>query len=192
MILAWLAAAAIPPVETAERAFASAAQTQGQWTAFRTFAAPDATMIIDGPQPAAPFLAGRADPKGAVMWWPMRTVTSCDGTMALSTGPWRSADGTKTGRYYTIWRHKADGWHWVFDGGTDEAGVAAGDLISGKRGGTCHKPHWGEAEPGALAGGGSVDDSFRWRVDKAAQGYRLRVFTNVGPGAMKDEDVVLR
>ena len=79
MIAALLLAAAVPPVETAERAFASAAQTRGQWTAFRQFAASDAQMLLDGPQPAAPFLKDRKDPPSAVMWWPARTITSCDG-----------------------------------------------------------------------------------------------------------------
>ena len=190
MILALLAATT-QPVEAAERAFASAAQTRGLWTAFRAFAAPDAIMLLDGPKPAAPFLAGRKDPRQALMWWPARTVTSCDGTLALSTGPYRTPDGASGGRYITLWRHSADGWRWIYDGGTDEKNRPAADQVSATRGKACRKPKWPLMEPDALAGGHSDDDSLRWRLDKADKGYRLRVFLNVGSGPMIEEDAIV-
>lgn len=92
MISLLLTAAAAPPVETAERAFAAMAQAKGQWTAFRAFAAPDAQMLLEGQQPAVSFLKDRKDPPVSVMWSPARTVTPCDGSLAFSTGPW-SRDG---------------------------------------------------------------------------------------------------
>ena len=197
MIAALVLAAAVPPVEKAERAFAAAAQTKGQWTAFRDFAAPDAQMMIDGPQPAAPFLKDRKNPAQAVMWWPGRTVTSCDGSLAFSTGPWRRNGGQSTGRYFTIWRHDAGGWHWLFDGGADATpeearnGIPTSDLVSTKNGGICHRPPPPPDASTPLTGGASNDGSLRWRVDKADKGYRLRVLFSVGMGWTKEEDVIV-
>jgi hypothetical protein len=195
--LALLAAAAQPPVETAERAFASAAQTGGQWAAFRKYAAPDAMMLIDGPQPALPFLEKLKEPPQPVMWWPAHTVTSCDGSLALSTGPWRRRGGTETGKFNTIWRHDASGWHWVFDGGSSPSaaeakdGIGAGDAVSAKTGLRCRKPVWPQAEAGAIAGGASRDNTLRWRIDKAGEGYRLRVWFNPGNHPTLEHDAIV-
>ena len=190
-------AAAAQSVEAAERAFASMAQTGGQWAAFRKFAAPDAIMLIDGPQPALPFLEKLKEPPQPVMWWPARTVTSCDGSLAFSTGPWRRRGGTQTGKYNTIWRHDGSGWHWVFDGGSSPtegetgAGIPAGDMVSAKRGLKCRRPVWGTPEPGAVAGGASLDDSLRWRIDKAEAGYRLRVWFNPDSHPTLEHDAIV-
>ena len=197
MILALLAAAAMPPVEQAERAFASMALAKGQWTAFRAFAAPDALMLIDGPQPALPFLQDKKDPPVAVMWWPAYTVTSCDGTLAFSTGPWRRDGGRSTGHYFTIWRRDASGWRWLFDGGSQakdaEAaeGIPAGDRVSAKKPAICHAPPPPPDSSAPLAGGASKDGSLRWRVDKAEKGYRLRVLFSPGEGWTKEADVIV-
>ncbi len=190
-------AAATQPVEAAERAFASAAQTGGQWVAFRRFAAPDAIMLIDGPQPALPFLEKLKEPPQPVMWWPARTVTSCDGSLALSTGPWRRRGGTQTGRYNTIWRHDASGWRWIFDGGSSASaaevkdGIIAGDVVSAKKGLKCRKPVWPKMEPDVLLGGRSDDDSLRWRIDKAEGGYRLRVWFKSGSNPTLEHDAIV-
>lgn len=180
----------VQPVEQAERAFASAAQTHGQWTAFREFAAPDALMMLDGPQPAVPYLKDRKDPGVAVMWWPARIVTSCDGSLALSTGPWRRADTGRVGRYFTIWRHDETGWHWIYDGGVrDEAGTAAGDVPVKRARRACGKPPALPKEAAPVAGGHSRDGSFVWRIDKDAQGYRLRVLFSTGDAWTTEADV---
>ena len=179
------------PVVQVERAYASAAQTKGQWTAFRAFAASDAVMMLDGPQPAAPFLKDRADPPVAVMWWPAHIVTSCDGSLALSTGPWRLKGGTVAGRYFTLWRHDADGWRWIFDGGTDDrTGTPAGDApVEAKHDGCGRKlpPPADAAIP--AAGGHSKDGSLVWRVDKSATGYRLRILFAIAGKWVTQEDV---
>ena len=181
-----LALAAQPAVE-AERAFAATAQTKGQWTAFRAFAAPDAVMMLDGPQPAAPFLKDKKDPPVAVMWWPAHVVTSCDGSLAFSTGPWRRKGGTAMGRYFTIWRHDAEGWRWIYDGGRqDETGTPAGDVPVQPRHGMCRKPPALPEETPPVGGGRSRDGSLVWRIDKSATGYRLRVLFSSG-GAWRTE-----
>lgn len=185
-----LFAAAAQPVVEAERAFASAAQTRGQWTAFRAFAASDAVMMLDGPQPAAPFLKDRADPPVAVMWWPSHVVTSCDGRLAFSTGPWRRKDGTSMGRYFTIWRRDAVGWRWVYDGGTEDAtATSAGDVSVQPAHRACRRPPALPDEAAPAAGGHSRDRSLLWRVDRSAKGYRLRVLFSTGGAWTTEADV---
>jgi len=185
-----LLAQAAQPVVEAERAFASAAQTQGQWTAFRAFVAPDAVMMLDGPQPAAPFLKDKKDPPVAVMWWPAHIVTSCDGSLAFSTGPWRRKGGTAMGRYFTIWRHDAGGWRWIYDGGTqDETSTPAGDVPVQPPRRACHKPPALPVEGPPAAGGRSRDGSLVWRIDKSAKGYRLRILFSTGGAWVTEGDV---
>lgn len=114
-----LAATAVPAgAEQSERAFAAMAQRDGQWTAFRTFADPKAVMFVPTPTNAHAWLAGRTDPPTAIVWSPARVFTACDGSLAISTGPWaaRKAHGTFT----TVWRRQANGgWKWLLDHGRD-------------------------------------------------------------------------
>jgi hypothetical protein len=105
----------------AERAFAEAAQVEGQWTAFRRYAAPDATMFTPQPVSAQAFLWSRDDPPRAVRWSPARVWTSCDGSTAVHVGPALHADGS-TGGFLTVWRRQPDGgWRWIADASADVA-----------------------------------------------------------------------
>ena len=118
LLLAAGTAAAVQPVEQAERAFAAMAQRDGQWTAFRAFADPQALMFVPAPANAQPWLAGRADPPTAIVWSPARVFTACDGSLAISTGPWTA--GKAHGTFTTVWRRQADGsWKWLLDHGRD-------------------------------------------------------------------------
>lgn len=119
MILAALVLQASAPQSAvdAERAFNAAAQAKGQWTAFREFAAPDATMFVPQPVKAQDWLKGRKDPPKSVEWWPTASWVSCDGTLAVNTGGWKRPDGT-VGYFSTVWRREANGsWKWIVDGG---------------------------------------------------------------------------
>ncbi|KRB79356.1 hypothetical protein ASE00_19800 [Sphingomonas sp. Root710] len=119
MLLAALLLAATP-VEAAERAFASKAQTDGQWTAFRAFAAPDAVSFAPEIASAGKLFGTLKDPPVAVMWWPSRTILSCDGSSAISTGPWVRKGGRQTGTFTTVWQRQADGaWKWRLDHGRE-------------------------------------------------------------------------
>lgn len=101
----------------AERAFAADARTLGQWTAFRKWAAPDATMFVPQPVNAQAWLKDRKDPPRAIDWWPTAAWMSCDGTLAADTGGWRQPDGS-VGYFSTVWQRQADGgWKWVLDHG---------------------------------------------------------------------------
>ena len=113
-----LAAAALQSAVDAERAFAAMAQTEGQWTAFRAYAAPEAVMFVPEAVNAREWLAGREDPPIPVMWWPGRAIVSCDGNMAVTTGPWVRAGGSLRGYFTTVWQRQADGsWKWLIDHG---------------------------------------------------------------------------
>jgi hypothetical protein len=120
-MLPWLLMLAATPAATtpveAERAFAADAQTLGQWTAFRKWAADDATMFVPQPVNAQAFLKDRRDPAQAIDWWPTASFISCDGSLAVNTGGWKRPDGS-VGYFSTVWQRQADGgWKWVVDGG---------------------------------------------------------------------------
>ncbi|HEX2727988.1 MAG TPA: hypothetical protein VHN20_19365 [Beijerinckiaceae bacterium] len=122
MIALALALAAPAPMGAieAERAFVADAQTLGQWTAFRKYAAPGALMFVPQPVNAQRFLAGRKDPPVAVFWWPGRSYVSCDGTTAINTGPWVRGFGKSVGYFTTVWLRLPDGsWKWIYDGGDE-------------------------------------------------------------------------
>ncbi|MBU3077235.1 hypothetical protein [Sphingomonas quercus] len=119
----------------AERAFAALAQRDGQWTAFRATAAPDAMMFAPTRVRVHDLLADRKDPpRGSLMWWPARAVTACDASLAFSTGPWLRP-GRGQGSFSTIWRRQPDGgWKWLYDSGGDVAvPAAAGDRVRATR-----------------------------------------------------------
>ena len=124
-IIALLLAAAEPaPMSAidAERAFVADAQTLGQWTAFRKWAAPDALMYVPRQVRAQDWLKDREDPSVSVYWWPGRSYVSCDGTIAVNTGPWVRGYGKSTGYFTTVWQKQPDGgWKWIYDGGDELA-----------------------------------------------------------------------
>jgi hypothetical protein len=117
MIAALLLAAAAPSTAVdAERAFAADAQRIGQWTAFRKYAEPSAVMFDPQAVWAHELLEPLKDPPRAIEWWPARSFVSCDGDLAVNTGPWRN--GNRHGYFTTVWvRQKDGGWKWAMDGG---------------------------------------------------------------------------
>lgn len=118
MLLTTLLLLAAQDPETAvdaERAFNRAAQTQGQWKAFRQFMTDDAVVFTPQPEKAKDALPTQ-EPKIAVQWWPAESYVSCDGSMAVNTGPWVRPKGV--GYFTTVWVRQADGhFKWEMDGG---------------------------------------------------------------------------
>lgn len=194
-----LAAAAPQTAVDAERAFAAQAQTEGQWTAFRAWAAPEGIMFDGGPKNAHDMLKGWKDPPVPVMWWPGRSWVSCDGGLAVNTGPWLRRGGTAQGTFTTVWRRLPDGsWKWLSDNGRDTPRpVAAGDEPKVVKA-ACTRPatfnagaavpaddvmvQWegrapvtgpatlhGTAAGETLAEGASADGSLHWRYAKLPQ-----------------------
>ena len=67
------------------------------------------------------WLKDRADPPVSVFWWPGRSYVSCDGSVAVNTGPWVRSYGKSVGYFTTVWQRQADGgWKWIYDGGDAE------------------------------------------------------------------------
>jgi hypothetical protein len=169
-------AAVTTPIE-AERAFAADAQTLGQWTAFRKWAADDATMFAPQPVKVQEFLKDRADPPRAIEWWPTESVISCDGSLAVNTGGWKRPDGS-VGYFTTVWRRRGDGgWKWIVDGGDALKSPRAHPATPVVKTATCLDP--GRAlgvkvdSPGNVVGEGrSVDGTVFWNWTVSPSGER--------------------
>lgn len=119
-------------VIAAEIAFNRMAQEKGQWTAFREFAAKEATMFAPQPVNAQDWLKGRANPAQSLQWQPHRVWSSCDGEYAITWGAWQNAG--KQGWFSTVWRRDDKGTlKWVLDQGGDMAvAPPAPEMIEGK------------------------------------------------------------
>jgi hypothetical protein len=120
MLTLLLLAAADPETAVdAERAFYRSAQAEGQWTAFRKFMVPEATLFVPQPSRAEDVLPAK-NPPIAVQWWPAESYVSCDGSVAVNTGPWVRPKGS--GYFTTVWERQPDGrYKWSVDGGDELA-----------------------------------------------------------------------
>jgi hypothetical protein len=105
-------------VAAADIGFARAAREDGQWTAFRQFAANGAIMHGEnGPIEAGPWLAAQKDPDKSVQWGPNSVWSSCDGSLAVTFGRFETAEGL-FGSYTTVWELQSDReYKWVYDVG---------------------------------------------------------------------------
>ena len=195
-----LAAVAEPQVSAsaidAERAFAADAQTIGQWTAFRKYAAKEALMFTPQPTAASVFLKDRKDPPQAIDWWPTASYVSCDGMTAVNTGGWKRPDGS-VGYFTTVWQKQADGsWKWLVDGGDALKMARPAVKKPVVRRAACHRtafvPPVGVApSPGVVADperwGLSRDGSllWHWRTDPDGRNRVLTVDIVTGPKSTK-------
>jgi hypothetical protein len=119
MIAALLLLASAPTMTAvdAERAFAHDAKRIGQWTAFRKWADRDAVMFTPQAVWATSFLKTLKDPPRSISWRPLDSYVSCDGRIAVNSGPWFTQDGNFGGYFTTVWEHTKAGWRWDYDGG---------------------------------------------------------------------------
>jgi hypothetical protein len=125
MIAAFLIAAApLPTAVDAELAFARDARRIGQWSAFRKYHEHDAVMFTPQAVWARDFLKDRKDPPKAISWRPAHSWVSCDGRIAVNTGPWFKPDGSAGGYFTTVWQRTKRDWRWVYDGGGPLEGAA--------------------------------------------------------------------
>jgi hypothetical protein len=178
-----LALAAAASVAQAERDFAVLAAQQGQWTAFRATAAPDAVMFVPQKVMAQTWLKGRVNPAESVNWVPALTATACDASIAVTTGPYR-APGGETGHFSTVWRQQPDGsWKWLLDQGGPGAAVPLDTVTTRNLKASCIAaeraraavPAGDAAELPLLASGRSDDATLRWTVRGDELGHRLLV-----------------
>ncbi|MFZ5794783.1 MAG: hypothetical protein ACRCS5_04395 [Sphingomonas sp.] len=158
----------------AERAFAADAQALGQWTAFRKWAAADATMFVPQPVNAQAWLKDRTDPAKAISWWPTASYVSCDGSLALNTGGWKRPDGS-VGYFSTVWQRQPDGgWKWIVDGGDDlKVGRDKPRIIQSEVGSCAGTPTQDPILSSDNAGGGRASDrTLGWMWEAAQDGSR--------------------
>ncbi|WP_240913788.1 hypothetical protein [Sphingomonas sp. HDW15A] len=183
LLAAVQAAAPVPATAIdAERAFVADAQKLGQWTAFRKWSAPDAVTFAPQPVNAHQALADAKDPPHAIYWWPGRSYVSCDGKLAVNTGPWVNGFGKHVGYFTTVWMKQPDGgWKWIYDGGDelkfarDEGGDIKPVIASC---GAAPKPPVMPARPAGFrnplktGNGQSADGTLVWQWNVDAAGAR--------------------
>jgi len=181
MIALILLAAATPGTAVeAERAFGADAQKIGQTTAFLKWSSDKAVMFTPHPANAHAMLNGRKNPPVAIFWWPGRSYVSCDGKLAINTGPWVRDWGKAVGYFTTVWQRQPDGgWKWIYDGGDalDTPRAEGGDIqprLAACRG----KPHNAVmlgtvGAVGSHTGGGrSADGTLVWSWTTGPKGDR--------------------
>ncbi|MEO1920981.1 MAG: hypothetical protein ABGW84_03735 [Sphingomonadaceae bacterium] len=186
-------------VAATDIAFSRAARDDGQWTAFRRFAADGAVIhgrngVID----ADPWLAAQDDPPAPVQWTPTAVWSSCDGSVAVTQGKFAEPEG-QWGYYVTVWERQRDGrYRWVYDMGAPDDQLTAAEnarrdstptgenaivirAIEAIEGRVADCPRSGESLPqvasvlppkGQGGAGSSRDDTLRWSWDHAADGTR--------------------
>ena len=164
-----------PTVSDTEHQLMLLARQHGQWSAFRAYMAPEAWLLDPDVQQAALVLDRRPEQPQSRLWWPARSVTSCDGGLALSTGPYRGPGG-KGGRFFTVWeRQPSRDWRWVFDGTIEESEIGpAGDTVSATVA-LCGKPVPAPPDETSEASGASADGTLRWALVHAADRDRHRL-----------------
>jgi ketosteroid isomerase-like protein len=110
-------------VKARERAFAKTMADRDHG-AFQTFLADEAVFF--GPAGATHGKAAVAadwkplfeQPAAPFSWDPETVEVLASGTLAISSGPVKRPDGTRSGTFNSIWRREKDGqWRVVFDKG---------------------------------------------------------------------------
>ena len=137
----------------AEIRFAQLAQAEGQWTAFRETAHPDAIMFVPERVKAQDWLKSQKDPAEAVKWQPHAVYISCDGNVGVTTGAWQN--GPANGYFTTVWLRdpKKGKLAWTLDhGDTLATPREAPDFIASKQA-VC-----GSRPAVAVEAGGEGDD----------------------------------
>ncbi len=199
-------------VIAAEIAFNRMAQTEGQWKAYRETVAPDAVMFAVDPLAAGQamprmvmaeqWLKGRRDTPAPLTWQPHAAWSSCDGSLTLTTGAFRAADGTG-GSFTALWQRQTNGtYKWVYWDGIDGDPPATPDMIAARvaecsaarppappsatkqRG----KPAAPPFDPYAREGS-SRDGTLRWRVTVDASGtraFRAEMAQSGGMGTIRE------
>jgi hypothetical protein len=178
-----------------DRQLEKAVRTEGQWTAFRRFAAPGAVIFQRGGHDAAALLARWPDPKKPFTWAVHESITSCDGTTAVTIGPVRRPEGT-AGMLLLVWRKQPDGrWKWVaWRGGagpTPDSGPVPRIITASCKG----RPHsYMRPAPAGPSGGLSSPDRtliWHWETDRSgAVTYSIQVWNGTAHATVVGGDKV--
>ena len=97
------------PLIAADRAFAKAAQSTGEWTATRAFSAPRAEMFVPQRVQTSVFGQDRPDPAVATRWAPEQVWIACDGSAGVTMGRWSLSGTREHGWYEAVWAQLRDG-----------------------------------------------------------------------------------
>jgi len=187
MLMLFLAAAAASPSTAvdAERAFSRDARRSGEWTASRAYADDDAVIFTPQAIWARDFLKGRRDPPAATRWSPSRSFVSCDGRIAVNTGPWQTPKGEQGGSFTTVWQLEKGRWHWISHGRHTLGKAPAARQTPLVRRASCRGKAPGPplmATPTAKRAGGVTPDDFgRGYSSDRTLGWDWRV----GPGGVR-------
>jgi hypothetical protein len=100
----------------AERGFSLTAQRDGQSAAFHIYADPDAVIFTPQAIWARDFIKEKENLKAGSSWSTNVSYVSCDGQLAVNTGPWRSSSDGRTGFFTTVWEWDKGRWHWISHG----------------------------------------------------------------------------
>ena len=179
-------------VAAADLAYAKAVREEGANAALGRFADSGALLhVAGGPADAARQLAG--DPQSAqVLRGPRRVWSSCDGSLAVSTGRFQRADGL-VGNYTTVWELQSDGeYEWTYElreiddpqppppppnTAPDEDTIVVQELVSiegrvADCGSAGARPAATSAGSTASGGGQSRDGMLAWTWSQEADGTR--------------------
>ena len=105
-----------------ETKFASASREHGAKAAFLEVLDEESIVLQPGPTWGRAAWTVNDDIPGTLDWSPDRAQISADGDLGFASGPWilepRDPEGARVeGRYVTVWKKSAAGWHVWFDGG---------------------------------------------------------------------------
>ena len=174
-----------------EIAFNKLAQQEGQWAAFREYAADDAVMFAPQPVNAQQWLKDRPEPAARLAWQPHQVWMSCDGSLGVTKGAWQRTDG-KVGYFTTIWRRQDKGeYKWVLDQG-DTLGMAMPepDMLSAKvadcEAGAPKTSPEAPVVTGSTGEGRSRDGSLAYRYAVEPSGGRMLAVSIWRDGEMHD------
>ena len=116
------AAASDATIVDLEKGFAAASRERGAKAAFLEVLDEESIVLQPGPTWGRAAWTANDDLPGTLDWAPDRAQISADGDLGFASGPWilepRDPGGRRVeGRYVTVWKKTAAGWHVWFDGG---------------------------------------------------------------------------
>jgi ketosteroid isomerase-like protein len=118
---------ALDTVLATDRAFAAQAAESGAQAAFLDHLAPDGVLFRPLAVNGREWLQTHEEASGRLEWSPVAGAVSCDGSLAVTLGPWnyRQETAAASGYYLTVWRSDAGGgWNVVLDHGIEDVPAA--------------------------------------------------------------------
>jgi hypothetical protein len=160
-------------IVAAEVALGQLARRKGQWQAFRETAAEGALMFVPQPVDARQWLKSQPQPATPMSWQPQDVFLSCDGSLAVASGPLQKAGGAQ-GTFTTVWQRQKKGeYKWMMSQADDAPPPpGASDMIRSSVATCSRTPAVSAAAipaafPAGTRGGWSADRSLSWTVTVA-------------------------